>query len=43
MSALLANPDDREEMARNARKALDAHRGAAARTAQLIVDLASAD
>jgi 3-deoxy-D-manno-octulosonic-acid transferase len=43
MSALLANPDDREEMARNARKALDTHRGAAARTAQLIVDLASAD
>lgn len=43
MSALLANPGDREEMARNARKALDTHRGAAARTAQLIVDLASAD
>ena len=42
MSALLANPDDREEMARNARKALDTHRGATARTAQLIVDLTSA-
>jgi len=42
MSALLANPDDREEMARNARKALDTHRGATARTARLIVDLASA-
>jgi 3-deoxy-D-manno-octulosonic-acid transferase len=43
MSALLVNPDDREEVAENARKALDTHRGAAARTAQLIVDLASAD
>jgi 3-deoxy-D-manno-octulosonic-acid transferase len=42
MSALLANPDDREEIARNARKALDTHRGATARTAQLIVDLTSA-
>ncbi|HEV3243479.1 MAG TPA: 3-deoxy-D-manno-octulosonic acid transferase [Chthoniobacterales bacterium] len=41
MSTLLANPDDREEMAQNARKALDTHRGATARTAQLIVDLTS--
>lgn len=42
MSVLLANPDDREAMARNARKALDTHRGASARTAQLVVDLAFA-
>jgi 3-deoxy-D-manno-octulosonic-acid transferase len=39
MTHLLANPDVREEIVQNARKALDAHRGAAARTAELIVDL----
>jgi 3-deoxy-D-manno-octulosonic-acid transferase len=39
MSALLANPDDRREMALNARKALDTHHGATARTARLVVDL----
>jgi 3-deoxy-D-manno-octulosonic-acid transferase len=42
MTALLANPDDREKMVERARQVLDAHRGAAARTAQLIVDLAPA-
>jgi 3-deoxy-D-manno-octulosonic-acid transferase len=36
---LLANPDEREKMVTNARAVLDAHRGATARTAQLIVDL----
>jgi 3-deoxy-D-manno-octulosonic-acid transferase len=39
MAHLLANPDEREEIVENARKALDAHRGATVRTAQLIVDL----
>jgi 3-deoxy-D-manno-octulosonic-acid transferase len=39
MTHLLANPDVREEIVQNARKALDAHRGATARTAELIVDL----
>jgi 3-deoxy-D-manno-octulosonic-acid transferase len=39
MTSLLANPDDREEMVQNARKVLDAHRGATARAAQLVVDL----
>src|SRR5207302_1692386 len=39
MSNLLANPDDREKMVANARKVLDAHRGATARTARLVVDL----
>jgi len=42
MTSLLANPDDREKMVERARQVLDAHRGAAARTAQLIVDLAPA-
>jgi 3-deoxy-D-manno-octulosonic-acid transferase len=42
MANLLANPDDREEIVQNARKALDAHRGATARTARLMVDLAFA-
>src|SRR5436190_2167875 len=42
MANLLANPDDREEIVKNARKALDAHRGATARTARLMVDLAFA-
>lgn len=39
MTSLLANPDDREEIVRNARKVLDAHRGATARAAQLVIDL----
>jgi 3-deoxy-D-manno-octulosonic-acid transferase len=39
MASLLANPDDREEIVQNARKVLDAHRGATARAAQLLVDL----
>jgi 3-deoxy-D-manno-octulosonic-acid transferase len=39
MTHLLANPDEREKMVTNARAVLDAHRGATARTAQLIVDL----
>jgi 3-deoxy-D-manno-octulosonic-acid transferase len=42
MANLLANPDDRKEIVQNARKALDAHGGATARTARLMVDLASA-
>lgn len=40
MADLLANPDQREELVKNARAVLDTHRGATARTAQLIVDLA---
>jgi 3-deoxy-D-manno-octulosonic-acid transferase len=40
MTNLLANPDQREELVKNARTVLDTHRGATARTAQLIVDLA---
>jgi 3-deoxy-D-manno-octulosonic-acid transferase len=40
MANLLANPDQREELVKNARTVLDTHRGATARTAQLIVDLA---
>lgn len=39
MTHLLANPDEREKMVANARTVLDAHRGATARTAQLVVDL----
>ena len=42
MSNLLANPDQCEKIVENGRKVLDAHRGATSRTAQLIVDLASA-
>ena len=42
IASLLANPDDREKMVERARKVLDTHRGAAARTAQLIVELAPA-
>jgi 3-deoxy-D-manno-octulosonic-acid transferase len=42
MTQLLANPDQRDEMVRSALKALDTHRGATARTAQLVVDLTSA-
>jgi 3-deoxy-D-manno-octulosonic-acid transferase len=39
MTHLLRNPDQREKMVANARAVLDTHRGATARTAQLIVDL----
>lgn len=39
MANLLANPERREDLVKNARAVLDAHRGATARTAQLIVDL----
>jgi 3-deoxy-D-manno-octulosonic-acid transferase len=39
MANLLANPEQREELVKNARAVLDTHRGATARTAQLIVDL----
>ena len=39
MTHLLANPDERDKMVGNARKVLEVHRGAAARTAQLVVDL----
>ena len=39
---LLANPDEREKIVENARRVLEAHRGATVRTAQLVVDLAKA-
>jgi len=39
LAQLLANPDQREEMVLKARKVLDTHRGATARTAELVVDL----
>jgi 3-deoxy-D-manno-octulosonic-acid transferase len=39
MAMLLANPEQREAMVENAREILDSHRGATARTAQLITDL----
>jgi 3-deoxy-D-manno-octulosonic-acid transferase len=39
MTNLLANPEQCEELVKNARHVLDTHRGATARTAQLIVDL----
>jgi 3-deoxy-D-manno-octulosonic-acid transferase len=39
MANLLANPEQREELVKNARAVLDTHRGATARTAQVIVDL----
>jgi 3-deoxy-D-manno-octulosonic-acid transferase len=42
MAHLLANPDEREKMVENARQVLETHRGATARTAQLIVDLTKA-
>jgi 3-deoxy-D-manno-octulosonic-acid transferase len=42
MGRLLANPDEREKMVVIARQVLEAHRGATARTAKLIVDLAKA-
>jgi 3-deoxy-D-manno-octulosonic-acid transferase len=41
MAHLLANPDERGKMAENARGVLEIHRGATARTAALIVDLAT--
>lgn len=39
---LLANPDEREKIVENARRVLEAHRGATVRTAQLVVDLTKA-
>ena len=41
MTHLLANPDQREKMVHNAQRVLEGHRGAAARTARLVVDLLS--
>jgi 3-deoxy-D-manno-octulosonic-acid transferase len=38
-ASLLANPERREQLVQNARKVLDTHRGATARTAQLVVRL----
>jgi 3-deoxy-D-manno-octulosonic-acid transferase len=43
MSHLLANPDEREKMAENARGVLEIHRGATARTATFVLDLAKSD
>jgi 3-deoxy-D-manno-octulosonic-acid transferase len=40
MTHLLANPEKREKMVNTAREVLETHRGATARTAQLVVDLA---
>lgn len=37
MASLLANPEDRDKLVQNALKVLDTHRGATARTAELIV------
>ena len=42
MTYLLANPDVREKMVANARNVLNTHRGATARTARFLVDLATA-
>ncbi len=42
MTHLLANPEERERMVANAGQVLEAHRGATARTAKLILDLATA-
>ncbi|MEP7016215.1 MAG: 3-deoxy-D-manno-octulosonic acid transferase [Verrucomicrobiota bacterium] len=39
LASLLPDPERREEMVQNARGVLDAHRGATARTARLVVDL----
>jgi 3-deoxy-D-manno-octulosonic-acid transferase len=39
MTQLLGNPEEREAIVQKARKVLETHRGAAARTAKLIVDL----
>lgn len=41
MASLLADPERREQLVQNARKVLDTHRGATARTAALVVDLRS--
>jgi 3-deoxy-D-manno-octulosonic-acid transferase len=43
MAELLANPELRQEMVENARKVLDTHRGATARTAQLMIELTPRD
>jgi 3-deoxy-D-manno-octulosonic-acid transferase len=43
MSHLLANPDEREKMTENARGVLEIHRGATARTATFVLDLAKSD
>jgi 3-deoxy-D-manno-octulosonic-acid transferase len=43
MAHLLANPDEREKMVANARTTLEPHRGATARTAEIIVDLVVPD
>jgi hypothetical protein len=40
MAELLGDPELREQVVENARKVLDTHSGATARTAKLIVDLA---
>jgi len=40
MAHLLANPEERGKMVENARKVLDVHRGATARTARFLLDLA---
>lgn len=40
MAHLLANPEEREKMVASAHKVLDVHRGATARTAQFLLDLA---
>jgi len=42
MAHLLANPDEREKMVENARQILERHRGATARTAALVINLAKA-
>src|SRR5205085_6793064 len=39
MAQLLANPEEREDMVQNARRVLEMHRGAAARTVRLVLDL----
>lgn len=42
ITTLLANPDQREEMVRQARQVLDSHRGATAKTAALVSNLTPA-
>jgi 3-deoxy-D-manno-octulosonic-acid transferase len=42
MAHLLANPDERKKMVAKAGQVLETHRGATARTAQLVVDLTKA-
>src|SRR5205085_2485508 len=41
MAHLLANPEEREKMDKNAHEVLGLHRGATVRTAQFVLDLAS--